>query len=61
MAIKNGARKMKVTVGDLIAAVFDVVGDQVDQAIDLLRFEDMQKRSQIILEGAISPPRKGCN
>ena len=52
MATKNGAKKVTVTVGDLIAAVFDVVGDQVDQVVDLLRFNDLKRRSLVVVEGA---------
>ena len=57
MATNNGSKKVTVTVGDLIAAVFDVVGDQVDQVVDLLRFDDMKRKSLVVIEGAL-PPRK---
>ena len=57
MATKSGSKKVMVTVGDLIAAVFDVVGDQVEQAVDLLRFDDMKRRSQVVIEGATSPTK----
>ena len=57
---KSGLKQVKVTVGDLIAAVFDVVGDQVDQVVDVLRFDDMKRRSLVEIEGALTP-RKGAN
>jgi hypothetical protein len=60
MATKNGPKKVTTTVGDLIAAVFDIVGDQVDQAVDLLRFDELKRRSQVVIEGVI-PPRKDAN
>ena len=60
MATKGGTKKVLVTVGDLIAAVFDVVGDQVDQAVDLLRFDDMKRRVLVVVDGATAP-RKGRN
>ena len=56
MTMKLGARKLKVTVGDLIAAVFDVAGDQVDQVVDLLRFDDMKRQIPVVVEGDV-PPR----
>ncbi len=61
MAIKTGMKKVSVTVGDLIAAVFDVVGDQVDQAVDLLRFDALKRRSMVVIEGAMRPPNKNAS
>lgn len=40
MTSKRKTKTITVTVGDLIAAVFDVVGDHVDAAVDLLRFNE---------------------
>lgn len=62
MGIKNRRmKKVKVTVGDLIAAVFDVVGDQVDQVVDLLRYDDMKRRSLVVVEGPNVPRRKNLS
>ena len=41
---------MTVTVGDLIAAVFDVVGDHVDRAVDLLRFNEERTHAMVVVE-----------
>jgi len=61
MATNGGIKAVTVTVGDLIAAVFDVVGDQVDQAVDLLRFHDLETRTQVVVEGAtLRPSRKAA-
>jgi hypothetical protein len=56
MATKNG-KQVTTTVGDLIAAVFDVVGDQVDQVVDLLRFDEMKRRSLVEVEGPVQPSK----
>ena len=56
MATKTGAKKVTVTVGDLIAAAFDVVGDRLDAVVELLRFEEMRRRSGIVVEGAAPSP-----
>jgi len=55
MATRNGSKKVTVTVGDLIAAAFDVVGDRVDAVVELLRFEEMRRRSGIVVEGPPAP------
>lgn len=60
MATKSSMKQVTVTVGDLIAAVFDVVGDQVDQAVDLLRFDNMKRKSLLVVEGDLNP-RKTSN
>lgn len=46
----SGMKKLSLTVGDLIAAAFDVVGDQVDQVVDLLRYDGMRKRASVVVE-----------
>ena len=56
MTMKSGARKLKVRVGDMFAAVVDVAGDQVDQVVDLLRFDDMKRQTPVVVEGDV-PPR----
>lgn len=62
MATKRSAavKQATVTVGDLIAAVFDVVGDQVDQVVDVLRFDDLKRKSLVEVDGPLTP-RKGAN
>ena len=57
MTTKSAGKTITVTVGDLIAAVFDVVGDHVDAAVDLLRFEDL--RATIVIDGPNAKSRKG--
>ena len=41
---------LKTTVGDLIAAIFDVVGDRVDQAVDLLRYEERRALPHLLVK-----------
>ena len=42
-------KAMTVTVGDLIATVFDIVGDHVDQVVDLLKFDDLKRRTMLVV------------
>ncbi|GEM_PF-2877995 len=46
------SKTVKTTVGDLIAAVMDVVGDQVDLAVELIRFDDLRKMTLVEIDGA---------
>lgn len=57
------AKRVRVTVGDLIAAAFDVVGDRLEQVVDLLRSEEMRKRTKLIVEGELpeTVPRQRRN
>ncbi len=38
-------KTVKTTVSQLIAAVLDVVGDSVDQAVEGIRFDDLRKKT----------------